>query len=90
MRAGSCKVIGGPHAPSVHFPLDGAQAAQVDEPLTTFVFELIAYPEAKALSPAELRALHATTGSFYQVGDLIGTSEAFARQNAKQSKRSKN
>ncbi len=24
MRAGSCKVIGGPHAPSVHFPLDGA------------------------------------------------------------------
>ncbi len=61
----------------------GAQAAQVDEPLTTLIFELSAYPEAKALSPAELRALHATTGSFYQVADLIGTSEAFVRQNAK-------
>jgi hypothetical protein len=61
----------------------GAQVAQVDEPLTTFIFELEAYPEAKALKSKELRALYARLKSFYKVADLIGSSEGFARQNAK-------
>jgi hypothetical protein len=65
----------------------GAQAAQVDEPRTVFIFELEAYPEAKALSPAELRALYEATGSFYEVADIIGASEGFARQNAKKRRR---
>jgi hypothetical protein len=67
----------------------GAQVAQVDEPRTVFIFELEAYPEAKSLSSADLRALYAATGSFYKVADLIGASEAFARQNANKSKKSK-
>jgi hypothetical protein len=54
-----------------------------------FIFELEAYPEAKSLSSAELRALYAASGSFYEVADIIGASEAFARQNAKQTKKSK-
>lgn len=45
----------------------GAQVAQVDEPLTTFVVELEAYPEGKVLSSAV----------------LIVASESFVRQNAK-------
>jgi hypothetical protein len=65
----------------------GAQVAQVDEPRTLFIFELEAYPEAKSLSSADLRALYAATGSFYGVADLIGASEAFARQNANKSKK---
>lgn len=59
----------------------GAQVAQVDEPRTLFIFELEAYPEAKSLKTAELRALYAATGSFYEVADIIGASEAFVRQN---------
>ena len=47
------------------------------------IFELEAYPEAKALSSGELRALYKRLKSFYEVAEVIGASEAFARQNAK-------
>ena len=69
--------------------LNGARVEQVDEPLTTFVFELEAYPEAKALSTQELRTLYHKLGSFYAVADLIGASEAFARQNSKQKRKTR-
>ena len=41
------------------------------------------YPEPKSLSADELRVLHKRYKSFYRVGDVIGASEAFARQGAK-------
>jgi len=62
----------------------GAQVEQVDEPVATFAFEVQAYPEAKALSAIELANLYERLKSFYKVADLIGSSEAFARQNSKQ------
>ncbi len=49
-------------------------------------FEFEAYPEAKALGPDELRALYSSYRSFYRVAELIGASEAFARQNTKLSR----
>jgi uncharacterized protein YdbL (DUF1318 family) len=62
----------------------GAQVEQVGEHLATFVFELEAYPEAKTLSLAELRSLHAKTASFQKVADLVGASEAFVRHTIQQ------
>lgn len=64
---------------------NGAQVAQVDEPLTTFIFEL----EAKAVSAAQLTHLHREFGSFYRVAEVIGASEAFVRQNAKAARKKK-
>ena len=64
----------------------GAQVEQVDEPVyshqAVVTFEFEAYPEAKALTPDQLRVLYQRYKSFYRVGDAIGTSEGFARQNA--------
>ena len=74
LRAGSCK------------GLNGAEVEQVDEPLwepsALVVFELEAYPEPRSPSPEELRALYRRYKSFYRVAEVIGASEAFARQNA--------
>jgi len=67
--------------------LDGARAEQVGEHLglstALFMVEYECYPEAKILSGVELRALHQRLGGWPAVGRLIGASEAFARQNAK-------
>lgn len=65
----------------------GAQVEQVDEhPFSSaaFTFELDDYPEAKALSLAELRALVQRGLKFHEVADLIGASEAFVRQTLNQ------
>jgi hypothetical protein len=67
--------------------LNGAEVEQVDEPLwepsALVVFELEAYPEPKSLDQADLCALYGRYGSFHRVAKHIGTSEAFARLNAK-------
>jgi hypothetical protein len=47
------------------------------------LFEVDAYPEAKVLNAVELKALHQRHGDWFQVAELIGASEAFARQNGK-------
>jgi hypothetical protein len=73
--------------------LNGARVEQVDEHLFAMVvvtFEFEAYPEPKVLLPIELKALHDRYESFYKVGDAIGASEGFARQNAKLPKKIKN
>ena len=65
---------------------DGARVDEVDEHRfgrAVVVFEFEAYPEPKILLSTELRALHARYKSFYRVGDAIGASEGFARQNSK-------
>ncbi len=46
------------------------------------VFEFEAYPEPKVLTPSDLGALYRRYKSFYRVAEVIGASEAFARQNA--------
>ncbi len=69
--------------------ISGARVEQVDEPLTTFIIELEAYPEAKALSPKELSQLYRALGSFKKVAEVIGSSESFATQNVKSKKRNK-
>jgi hypothetical protein len=65
---------------------NGAQVEKVDEPLFAsspiFVFEMEAYPEAKALLGTDLRRLHRVFGSWYRVAELVGSSEAFVRQNS--------
>jgi hypothetical protein len=67
--------------------LGGAEVEQVDEPhwglSALVVFELEAYPEPKSLDQADLCALYGRYGSFHRVAKHIGTSEAFARLNAK-------
>jgi hypothetical protein len=63
---------------------NGAQVEQVDEPHAQRVvvcFEFEAYPEPKALSPDQLQELYKRLGSFVRVGQTIGTSEGFVRQN---------
>ena len=55
----------------------GARVEQVDEPLTTFIFELEAYPEPKILSTDDLKALYRDLQSYKRVADLVGASEAF-------------
>lgn len=64
----------------------GEQIEKVGEPLFAsspiFVFEMGAYPEAKALSSFELQSLYLNFKSWYRVAALIGSSEAFARKNA--------
>ena len=70
----------------------GARVEQVDEHHfghTVVVFEFEAYPEPKVLSSTELQALYARYKSFYKVGDAIGASEGFARQNAQSKHRKK-
>lgn len=57
------------------------------EPNALVVFELEAYPEPKSLDQADLRALYARYGSFHRVAKHIGSSEAFARLNAKSTPR---
>ena len=71
------------------FFISGARVDKVDEPLTTFVFELEAYPEPKILSSNELKALYGDLRSYKRVAALVGASEAFVRQ-ACNSKRYKN
>ncbi len=65
----------------------GAQVEQVGEhpasPSALFVFDFECYPEAKILSSSELMVLRQKFSDWYAVGKLIGASEAFARQNAK-------
>jgi hypothetical protein len=61
----------------------GAQVDQVDEPHTTFIFALEAYPEPKCLSSDDLNALYNKLKSYSEVGRLIGASEDFVRQNHK-------
>lgn len=65
---------------------NGAQVAQVDEPLTTFIVEFTAYPEPKALSPRDLSVIYAELKSYSKAADAIGASEAFVRQNIKSKK----
>ena len=68
--------------------LDGAQGEDVNEPFersrAVVSFEFDDYPEAKALSKADLDVLYGNLKSFYLVGEVIGASEAFARHNVKQ------
>jgi hypothetical protein len=59
----------------------GAQVDEVDEPRTVVIFELIAYSESKSLLSTELKSLYKIFGSYNKVADLIGSSEAFVRQN---------
>ncbi len=70
----------------------GARVEQVDEPLTTFIFELEAYPEPKILSTDDLKALYRDLRSYKRVADPVGASEAFVRQpcNSKRYKNSNN
>lgn len=58
----------------------GAQVEQVDEPPITFVFELEAFPEPKALSSTDLKELYEVHKSYQKVAGHIGASEAFVRQ----------
>ena len=51
-------------------------------PRAVAVFEFEAYPEPKVLTPSDLRALYSRYKSFNRVAEMIGASEAFARQNA--------
>ena len=82
------KSLRGAHAkPGVHAPVySGARVDEVDEPdsgaRAVVLFEFEDYPEAKALTGMQLRALYERYRSFYRVGETIGASEAFARQNA--------
>lgn len=68
----------------------GAQVEQVGEarrqPSALFIFEYNCYPEAKNLSSLELRALHQELQSWNKVAELVGASEAFARQSGKYKK----
>ena len=71
---------------------NGARVEQVDEHRfeeAVVIFEFEAYPEPKVLSPFELQALYDRYKSFYRVGDVIGASEGFARQNAQSKHRKK-
>ncbi len=65
---------------------NGAEVDEVDErnfgPRAVVVFEFEAYPEPKVLTPSDLRALYSRYKSFKRVAEVIGASEAFARQNA--------
>lgn len=76
---------------SLFILLNGARVEQVDEHHFSDVvvcFEFEAYPEPKVLSPLELQALYDRYKNFYVVGDAIGASESFVRQNVR-SRRSK-
>jgi hypothetical protein len=65
---------------------NGAEVDEVDERdfghRTVVVFEFEAYPEPKVLTPSDLRVLYSRYRSFKRVAEVIGASEAFARQNA--------
>ncbi len=73
-RVGSCSVT------------SGAQVDEVDEPRTVVIFELTAYPEPKSLSSTELKSLYKIFGTYSKVAEVIGSSEAFVRQNVKSKK----
>ncbi len=63
----------------------GAQVEQVDEhpgTVTTFIFEMEAYPEAKSLIGTELKYLYRKFKSWPQVAKAVGSSESFVRQNS--------
>lgn len=66
---------------------NGAEVDEVGEHLhqnlPVISFELESYPEPKALTQDELKALHGRLKSYYRVADLISASEAFARLNAR-------
>jgi len=62
---------------------NGSEVTQVDEPLTTFIFELDAYPEPKCLSAIQLNALYQLLGTNERVARLIGTSTNFVREKTK-------
>ena len=66
--------------------LVGAQVDEVDEPRTVVIFELTAYPEPKSLSSTELMSLYKIFGTYDKVAEVIGSSEAFVRQNVKSKK----
>lgn len=65
--------------------------AKVREPLCAFddlvvVAEFEAWPEPKALGPEALRGLMARFGGSYGAAEVIGASEAFVRQNGKETR----
>ncbi len=68
----------------------GAQVEQVGEhrqqATALLIFVYNCYPEAKILSSLDLRALHQDLRSWHKVAELVGASEAFARQSAKNKK----
>lgn len=51
-----------------------------------FIYETEEYPEAKALTLAELKALYRQFSSTQLTADLVGASEAFVRQTLQQKK----
>lgn len=72
--------------------VSGARETEVEEPVFTpatnlFRFEVVfqiefeAYPEPKVLLPEDLQDLLTQYSRFSTVSQLIGTSEAFVRQN---------
>ncbi len=64
--------------------LNGAQAEQVGEHPTAFIYEVEDYPEAKALTLPELRHLRDDGLSYQAIADHIGASEAYVRQTMEQ------
>ena len=58
-----------------------AQSRKVGEPAAVVCVEFEAYPEPKALLPAELSELVVLHGTTQKVAYHIGASEAFVRQN---------
>jgi hypothetical protein len=70
---------------------DGAVKAKVCEPLCArdelvLAAEFEAWPEPKALTPPALRALMERFGGSCRAAAVIGASEAFVRQNGKETR----
>ena len=56
----------------------------IDELVVIAEFE--AWPEPKALSPSQLRALMKRYRNSYKAAEVIGASEAFVRQNGRETR----